>query len=47
MRDLVYFNGHGSSRALIVLAIYTVLGAGVAMIVDRLRAPAAAATGAT
>jgi hypothetical protein len=33
--------------ALIVLAIYTVLGAAVAMIAYRLRTPAAAVTGAT
>jgi hypothetical protein len=32
MRDVVYFNGHGSSHALIVLAVYAVLGAAVAMI---------------
>jgi hypothetical protein len=47
MRDVVYFNGHGSSRALIVPAVYAVLGAGVAMIAYRLRAragPAAVAT---
>ena len=44
MRDVVYFNGHGSSHALIVLAIYAVLGAGVAMIAYRLRARAGAAT---
>ena len=44
MRDVVYFNGHGSSHALIVLAVYAVLGAAVAMIAYRLRARAAAAT---
>jgi hypothetical protein len=38
MRDVVYFNGHGSSRALIVLAVYAVLGAAVAMIAYKLRA---------
>jgi hypothetical protein len=38
MRDVVYFHGHGSSQALIVLAVYTVLGASVAMIVYGLRA---------
>jgi hypothetical protein len=37
LRDVVYFNGHGSSHALIVLAIYAVLGAGVALIAYRLR----------
>jgi hypothetical protein len=44
MRDVVYFHGHGSAHALIVLVVYTVLGAAVAMIVYRLRArPRAAA----
>ena len=43
MRDLVYFDGHGSSQALIVLAVYAVLGAGVAMIAHRLRARASPA----
>lgn len=43
MRDLVYFNGHGSFQALIVLAVYAVLGAGVAMIAHRLRARASPA----
>ena len=47
MRDVVYFNGHGSSHALIVLAVYAVLGAGVAMIASRPRARAEAATVAT
>jgi hypothetical protein len=36
MRDVVYFNGHGSSHALIVLAVYAVLGGGVAMIAYKL-----------
>lgn len=44
MRDVVYFHGHGSSHALIVLAIYAVLGAGVAMIAYKLRARGRAAT---
>jgi hypothetical protein len=44
MRDVVYFDGHGSAHALIVLAVYAVLGAGVAMIADRLRARATSAT---
>jgi hypothetical protein len=43
----VYFNGHGSSHALIVLAVYAVLGAAVAMIADRLRTHARAAPVAT
>ena len=38
MRDVVYFHGHGCTHALIVLALYTVLGAGVAMSAYRLRA---------
>jgi hypothetical protein len=42
----VYFNGHGSTRALIVLAAYAVLGGAVAMIARRLRTRAAAATAA-
>jgi uncharacterized phage infection (PIP) family protein YhgE len=44
MRDVVYFNGHGSSHALIVLAVYAVLGAGVAMFAYRRRVRAGAAT---
>jgi hypothetical protein len=44
MRDVVYFNGHGSSQALIVLAGYAVLGAGVAMIAYKLRTRSGAAT---
>ena len=47
LRDFVYFNGHGSSQAVIVLAVYAVLGAAVAMIAYRLRTPATAATAAT
>jgi hypothetical protein len=46
LRDVVYFNGHGSSHALIVLAVYAVLGGAVAMIARRLRTRAAAATAA-
>ncbi len=47
MRDVVYFNGHGSYHELIVLAVYAVLGAAVAMIAYRLRTRAAATTVAT
>jgi hypothetical protein len=47
MRDVVYFRGHGSSHALIVLAVYTVLGAAVAMIVYSRRARPRAAAVAT
>ena len=46
MRDVVYFHGHGSTHALIVLALYAVLGAGAAMIAYRLRGRAGAATAA-
>jgi len=44
LRDVVYFNGHGSSHALIVLAVYAVLGGAVAMTARRLRTRPAAAT---
>jgi hypothetical protein len=47
MRDVVYFNGHGSSQALIVLAVYAVLGAAVAMIAYSLRTRAGSAAPAT
>ena len=48
LRDVVYFDGHGAAHALIVLAAYAVLGVGVAMTADRLRArPRAAAMAAT
>lgn len=46
LRDVVYFNGHGSSHALIVLTAYAVVGTGVALIACRLRANTAAATAA-
>jgi hypothetical protein len=46
MRDIVYFHGHGSSDALIVLGVYAVLGAAVAMTAYRLRTRPGAATGA-
>ena len=46
MRDVVYFHGHGSTHALIVLALYAVLGTGVAMIAYRLRGRPGAATAA-
>jgi hypothetical protein len=47
LRDVVYFNGHGSSHALIVLAGWAVLGGAVAMIARRVRTRARAATVAT
>jgi hypothetical protein len=31
MRDVVYFHGHGSSHALITLALYAIIGAGIAL----------------
>ena len=37
LRDVVYFSGHGSSHALVVLGGYAVVGAGVALIADRVR----------
>ena len=46
MRDVVYFHGHGSAHALIVLSLYTVLGAAVALVAYRLRARPEAATAA-
>ena len=46
MRDVVYFHGHGSTHALIVLALYAVLGTGVAMIAYRQRGRPGAATAA-
>jgi hypothetical protein len=46
MRDVVYFHGHGCTHALIVLSLYAVLGAGVAMIAYRLRGRPGAATAA-
>jgi hypothetical protein len=45
MRDVVYFNGHGSSHALIVLALYAVLGAAVAMFAYKLRTRGSRASG--
>jgi hypothetical protein len=37
LRDVVYFHGHGSLLALIVLALYALVGFGVAAGVYRLR----------
>jgi hypothetical protein len=37
LRDVVYFDGHGSTRALIVLALYAFVGLSVAAGVYRLR----------
>ena len=47
MRDVVYFHGHGSFHELIVLAVYAVVGAAVAMIVYSLRTRPRAAEVAT
>ncbi len=44
MRDVVYFHGYGATRALIVLGTYAALGAILAIVVDRIRAAAPAAT---
>jgi hypothetical protein len=38
LRDVVYFNGHGGSHSLLVLACYATLGAAAACIVAALRA---------
>jgi hypothetical protein len=38
MRDVVYFRGHGCADALIVMSIYAVMGAAVAMVVASVRA---------
>jgi hypothetical protein len=46
MRDVVYFNGYGATRALIVLGSYALLGAILAIIADRIRTGAPAATSA-
>jgi hypothetical protein len=44
MRDVVYFHGHGTTHALLVLSIYAILGAAGAIAASRLRAPASPAT---
>jgi hypothetical protein len=44
MRDAVYFHGYGATRALIVLGSYAALGAILAIIADRIRPGAPAAT---
>ena len=44
MRDVVYFQGYGATRALLTLGAYAVLGAIAAVTVNRLRPPAAAAS---
>jgi hypothetical protein len=38
MRDVVYFHGHGATRALLVLALYAILGAAGAIAAYNLRA---------
>ena len=47
MRDVVYFNGHGMTHALVVLGLYAVLGAAVAITVSTLRARATHSAPAT
>jgi hypothetical protein len=44
MRDVVYFHGHGMTRALFVLCAYAILGAAVVVTVDIHRARARRAT---
>jgi hypothetical protein len=44
MRDVVYFGGYGATRALVVLGSYAALGAILAIIADRIRGGAPAAT---
>ncbi|MCW3027749.1 MAG: hypothetical protein JWN81_960 [Solirubrobacterales bacterium] len=38
MRDVVYFHGHGMTRALLVLGIWAIVGATVVIAVNVLRA---------
>ena len=38
MRSVVYFDGHGGSRALIVLGVYAVVGAAAAIVISIIRA---------
>jgi hypothetical protein len=47
MRDVVYFHGHGITHALLVLAIYPILGVTVVLTVHALRARAKPATAST
>jgi hypothetical protein len=44
MRDVVYFEGYGATRALLTLGTYAVVGAIAAVAVTRLRPPATVAT---
>jgi hypothetical protein len=39
MRDVVYFHGHGTRNALVVLAIYAIVGAAATIILYRVRRP--------
>jgi hypothetical protein len=39
MRDVVYFHGHGARNALVVLAIYAVVGAAATIILYRVQRP--------
>jgi hypothetical protein len=47
MRDVVYFDGHGMTAALLVLGIYALVGAIVVFTVHTLRARAKPATAST
>ena len=44
MRDVVYFEGYGATRALLTLGTYAVVGAIAAVAVNKFRPPAAVAT---
>ena len=47
MRDVVYFEGYGATRALLTLGTYAVVGAIAAVAVNKFRPPATVATVAT
>jgi hypothetical protein len=47
MRDVVYFHGHGMAYALVVLGLWTLIGAAVVVTVNLLRARARPAIGTT
>jgi hypothetical protein len=47
MRDVVYFHGHGMTNALLVLCLWAVLGAAVALTVNTLRARSRVAAAAS
>ena len=47
MRDVVYFDGHGITHALVVLSAYAILGVTVVLTVHALRARAKQTTAST